>query len=202
MKTATRWQQRTDRALIDSHQQNQQPGHFRLMRFQISSRSARSIAESASRAAGRAVNTISQPPSEFRVKRNESRICRLMRLRATALGAAFLEMARPSRACCSPLLATVAISSRPCSRRPFSKTARNKPGFSSRAVRGNRCKFSSWLQSARRLRPFARRRAITLRPPTVAIRARKPWVRFRRRLCGWYVRFILAHSQDGKKLAG
>jgi hypothetical protein len=36
----------------------------------------------------------------------------------------------------------------------------------------------------RRLRPFARRRLITRRPPTVAIRARKPWVRLRRRLCG------------------
>jgi hypothetical protein len=29
-----------------------------------------------------------------------------------------------------------------------------------------------------------------LRPLLVAIRARKPWTRFRRLLCGWYVRFI------------
>jgi hypothetical protein len=38
------------------------------------------------------------------------------------------------------------------------------------------------IEIASRVRPFARRRLSTLRPPGVAIRARKPWVRFRRRL--------------------
>src|SRR5512143_366009 len=42
----------------------------------------------------------------------------------------------------------------------------------------------------RRLRPLARRREMTFRPPGVDIRSRKPWVLFRRRLCGWYVRFM------------
>ena len=42
----------------------------------------------------------------------------------------------------------------------------------------------------RRARPLARRRASTRRPPLVAIRARKPWVRLRRRVCGWKVRFM------------
>lgn len=40
---------------------------------------------------------------------------------------------------------------------------------------------------ARRLR---RRSAITARPPGVAIRARKPILRLRFSLEGWYVRFI------------
>ena len=40
-------------------------------------------------------------------------------------------------------------------------------------------------QTARRLRPFARRRLSTSRPPFVAMRARKPWTRLRCRLLGW-----------------
>jgi hypothetical protein len=40
-------------------------------------------------------------------------------------------------------------------------------------------------QADRRLRPFARRAAITRRPPGVAIRARKPWRRLRISLLGW-----------------
>ena len=45
-------------------------------------------------------------------------------------------------------------------------------------------------QTASRLRPLARRRFSTVRPPSVFMRARKPWVRARRILDGWYVRFI------------
>src|SRR5690606_15248475 len=45
-------------------------------------------------------------------------------------------------------------------------------------------------QALRRLRPLARRRARILRPPTVFIRARKPWSRLRLRLLGWYVRLV------------
>jgi len=41
-----------------------------------------------------------------------------------------------------------------------------------------------------RARPFARRALSTLRPPLVAMRARKPWVRLRRRLLGWNVLFM------------
>ena len=44
-------------------------------------------------------------------------------------------------------------------------------------------------QADRRLRPRARRRASTRRPPLVAIRARNPWRRLRTRLLGWKVRF-------------
>jgi hypothetical protein len=45
-------------------------------------------------------------------------------------------------------------------------------------------------QTARRLRPFARRRLSTRRPPLVAMRARKPWTRLRCRLLGLKVRFM------------
>jgi len=41
-----------------------------------------------------------------------------------------------------------------------------------------------WTQTANRLRPLRRRLASTLRPPTVALRARNPWVRFLRTLLG------------------
>ena len=43
------------------------------------------------------------------------------------------------------------------------------------------------------LRPFWRRRANTLRPLLVLIRARKPWTRARWRFFGWNVRFIGLH---------
>jgi hypothetical protein len=42
------------------------------------------------------------------------------------------------------------------------------------------------------LRPRARRARSTLRPPTVAVRARKPWRRARTRLLGWKVRFMVS----------
>jgi hypothetical protein len=44
-----------------------------------------------------------------------------------------------------------------------------------RSCRGGRC----LAQALSRLRPRARRAAITFRPPTVAIRLRKPWRRLR-----------------------
>jgi len=40
------------------------------------------------------------------------------------------------------------------------------------------------VQALSRLRPRARRAATTLRPPLVAMRARKPWRRLRTRLLG------------------
>lgn len=40
-------------------------------------------------------------------------------------------------------------------------------------------------QTARRLRPLARRALITARPPRVFMRTRKPWVRLRRVTEGW-----------------
>ena len=43
--------------------------------------------------------------------------------------------------------------------------------------------------TASRLRPLARRRRSTSFPARVLFRFRKPWVRFRFNLDGWYVRF-------------
>ncbi len=40
------------------------------------------------------------------------------------------------------------------------------------------------------LRPLARRALMILRPALVLMRARKPWVRLRRMVLGWKVRFI------------
>jgi hypothetical protein len=62
----------------------------------------------------------------------------------------------------------------------------------------------TWTVS--RLRPFRRRRFSTFCPPGVAMRARKPCVRFRRKLLGWYVRFIrysfLSRSSDMGRAKG
>ena len=50
------------------------------------------------------------------------------------------------------------------------------------------------MTTVNRFLPLALRRLSTLRPPGVSIRAKKPWVLFRFRLLGWYVRFIFAPS--------
>ena len=49
------------------------------------------------------------------------------------------------------------------------------------------------ILTARFLRPFALLRLITRRPFLVAILTRKPWVRLREILLGWYVLFILIY---------
>lgn len=46
------------------------------------------------------------------------------------------------------------------------------------------------VQGVKRARPLARRAFKTRRPPLVAIRARKPWVRLRWMMLGWNVRFM------------
>lgn len=52
-------------------------------------------------------------------------------------------------------------------------------------------------QAERRLRPLARRALMILRPPTVFMRARKPWLRARLRLLGWNVRFMATPYEFG-----
>lgn len=47
----------------------------------------------------------------------------------------------------------------------------------------------------RRFRPLARRLDKTSRPSFVDIRALKPCTFFRRRLWGWYVRFMISASK-------
>jgi len=53
------------------------------------------------------------------------------------------------------------------------------------------CDTIKMLYTANLLRPFARRALITLRPFLVFMRVRKPCVRLRGVLCGWYVLFIM-----------
>ena len=77
------------------------------------------------------------------------------------------------------------VKARPRNRLPVEKTAANSAGFLRRCGRDGLDNYG-----IRRLRPLARRRASTRRPPTVAMRARKPCVRLRRRTFGWYVRFM------------
>ena len=48
----------------------------------------------------------------------------------------------------------------------------------------------TWIHTESFLRPLRRRAEITARPDRVRIRTRNPCVRLRRRLLGWYVRFI------------
>ena len=45
------------------------------------------------------------------------------------------------------------------------------------------------------LRPRRRRLRRTLRPPVVALRAKKPWRRARTRLLGWNVRFMVEYLE-------
>ena len=48
----------------------------------------------------------------------------------------------------------------------------------------------AWAHTESLLRPLRRRAESTARPDRVRILTRKPWVRLRRRLLGWYVLFI------------
>jgi len=52
-------------------------------------------------------------------------------------------------------------------------------------------------QAESRFRPFCRRRFSTSRPPLVRIRTRNPWVRFRFRLFGWNVLFMIEPRPPG-----
>jgi hypothetical protein len=56
-------------------------------------------------------------------------------------------------------------------------------------------------QTASRFRPFWRRRLSTRRPPCVRMRTRKPWVRFRLRLLGWNVLFMIEPRTAGASRA-
>ena len=53
------------------------------------------------------------------------------------------------------------------------------------ARHGNQPGCFGGMETVSRLRPLARRRFNTARPVGVAMRARNPWVRIRRRLLGW-----------------
>ena len=80
------------------------------------------------------------------------------------------------------------------SRLPYWKTAWNSADRRRRSPRGSVSTAgdvgTAWVYTVRRLRPFARRRLSTFRPPCVFIRERNPCVFFRRRTFGWNVLFM------------
>ncbi len=72
---------------------------------------------------------------------------------------------------------------------PFEKSVLISFSFRKRFTEGNTGVYLLVAFGARRLRPFARRRAITSRPFFVLIRLRKPCVLTRLSFFGWWVRF-------------
>ncbi len=80
------------------------------------------------------------------------------------------------------------------SRLPYWKTAWNSADRRRRSPRGSVSTAgdvgTALGYTVRRLRPFARRRLSTFRPPCVFIRERNPCVFFRRRTFGWNVLFM------------
>lgn len=141
--------------------------------------------------------------SVSRRKRKASRQRRLIALRRAADASWRLGITSPRRHFChcgrctdSHEQACIAKGPRRMSAGAFS-TSVKRAGESSRAARGNPPAGSvaspagpprlpsDATQTARRWRPLARRARITLRPPRVRMRTRKPWVRLRRTTEGW-----------------
>src|SRR6478609_6100005 len=79
-------------------------------------------------------------------------------------------------------------------RRPCSRTARK----STERFRRWPARRRIGQTTVRRLRPFLRRAARTLRPPRVALRARKPILRARFLRCGRNVGFIDLWQKEGQ----
>lgn len=75
-----------------------------------------------------------------------------------------------------------------CNAQPASQNSLELAAFAQHARSGADRRFD---QTAKRARPLARRAFSTARPALVFMRARKPCVRLRRVLEGWYVRFML-----------
>ena len=69
--------------------------------------------------------------------------------------------------------------------------AKNAPELARGLEPSTRREARSRPQAESRFRPFWRRRFRTSRPPLVRMRTRNPWVRFRLRLLGWNVLFML-----------
>jgi len=120
------------------------------------------------------------------VLRKLSRTKRLTKLRPTAVGIFFLPITSPKRDEQSSLnFASNSHFGWEILQVFRSKTSLNSEALSKRWSLPNLKLGTQPIPYAeRRLRPFARRRFNTALPPAVAIRALKPWVRFRFRLLG------------------
>lgn len=145
---------------------------------------------------------------------------RRMRLRCTAPPSFRLAdtAIRFSGAGCGKVCRTIAGSAheRPCSksrrkslrfRRRYWRRSILKAFRVRRSALGHRIRMPNperltpRRQTERRFRPFSRRAAMTFRPSAVRIRRRNPWTRFRRRLCGWNVRFMPSASWQRRIIA-
>ncbi len=169
------------------------------MFFQCFSRLARNSFGAARRAASRADTMTSTGGRPCWFKRKDSRVRRLMRLRATAVPNVRVAIARPKRGHFSWLARTDKLKYASVNFLPRCRTWRNSTGKCKRLRGSNVCLFCNlgiviqscaMRQGQRSLRPFARRRASNRRPLLVAMRARNPWVRARCKLLGLKVRFI------------
>ena len=128
-------------------------------------------------------------------KRKCSLTMRFIRFLCVACRTFFLATMTPSRDCSSldEILSNIPEAPLAFTGLP-SKTALKAFLSSSRWCFGNEVLMGllpTGVYADRRRRPRARRRAKTLRPFFVAMRARKPWLRLRFKTLGWNVRFML-----------
>ncbi len=134
--------------------------------------------------------TKSSPINSFWFRRKLSLIRRLILFRATAVGIIFFGTIKPKRGYSKPFGAASRSSPGRAHTQRKRKTDENSSvsriffshpkvlsGF---VVTATEPESGIRTQTAKRLRPLARRALMTARPPTVFIRARKPWVRLRR----------------------
>ena len=111
---------------------------------------------------------------------------RLMRFLLTAFATDLFATARPSREVFELFLLAITLKKRSLVRQRDLNARLKSSGRDKRCCRVNRrLGLFTWNQADSRLRPFARRLASTRRPPTVAMRLRKPWRRLRIRTLGW-----------------
>ena len=109
IETAARPQHGGDRELIPAdgpHEQVARLQHFCVIDFQCPSRLIRSSFGLAARAASRTETVTSTGGKECWFKRKDSRVSRLMRLRATAVPKMRVAMLNPNRGCVSLLAST------------------------------------------------------------------------------------------------
>lgn len=151
----------------------------------------------------RARITMSSRGSKLWLCLNDSRSIRLTRLRCTAFAIFFLAITRPRRGngvslswanmsiCWQDTLKRAFLNtgwkSAAPSRRSFLLKPKSDTGSSFHEYR----RWKRAYYAVNLARPHARRRLMTRRPPRVAIRALKPWVRARLIRLGWKVLFMM-----------
>lgn len=112
--------------------------HFLASFCQCLCRLRRSSPFSAVAASRLAMTTISMGGRFAVFKRNDSRTCRLIRLRPTAVAETLRDTASPSRGCPCSFTAASRVKKRSEERKPSRNTRANASGFSRRRRRGNR----------------------------------------------------------------